>query len=107
MITSRGIRLPVAGVRSFSSSFGTPTALLGPQVFLLPFRGRGDGQRRRRRGALDADFEGGHHVRVQPQLDLVLAQGTDRLFEVNLPLLKRNVELSLELVGDRARGRSE
>src|ERR1035438_6444190 len=104
VITFRGIRLPVAGVRSLSGSFGTPTALLGPHVFPLPFRGRWDGHRRRRRGALDADFEGGHHVRVQPQLDLVLAQGADRVFEVNLPLLKRNVELSLELVGDGTRG---
>src|ERR1035438_2759152 len=104
VITSRGIRLPVASVRSLSSSLGTPTTFLRPHVFPLPFRGRYDGQRRRRRGALDADFEGGHHVRVQPQFDLVLAQGTGRGFEGNLPLLERDVELSLELVGDRTRG---
>ena len=84
--------------------FTMPAAFLGPWLFLLAFRGGRDGWRGRRRGALDTHFEDGHYVRVQPQFDILVAQGADGVFEVNLLLVERDVELRLELVGNRARG---
>ena len=70
----------------------------------MRFRSGRRGRRGQRRGALDAHFERGHHVLVQPQFDLVIAQRADGVFEVNLPLVERDVELRLELVGNHARG---
>jgi hypothetical protein len=37
---------------------------------------------------------------VQPQLDFEFAEGLDRLIQVNLLFVERNVELRLELIGD-------
>ena len=58
----------------------------------------------RRGGALDADFQRAFDFGVQVQFDFVFAQRLDRMFEMNLALVERDVELVLEFVGDHAGG---
>ena len=41
---------------------------------------------------------------MQSQFHFVLAQGADRLLQVNLALVQRDIELGLELIGNHARG---
>ena len=73
-IASRDMRLPVAGLSLPRAASGRRPrfSVLGSSFF--PSEAGATGGVGRRRGALDADFEGGHHVRMQPQFDLVIAQ---------------------------------
>src|ERR1019366_968616 len=54
--------------------------------------------------AFDADFERAFDFRVQVQFDFVVAERADRVFEVDLPLVERDVELVFQFVGDHAGG---
>ena len=83
-------------------AFRTSPALLGSGLVLPGFGRRNCSRFRQRRAALDADFEGGGHVLVQPQFDIMVAQRADCLFQMDLPLLECDVELRLQLVGNHA-----
>src|SRR5208337_1643172 len=84
------------------------TALFGPgSPAVLGFRLRRGGARRgcdNRREAFDADFQRALDLGVQVQFHFVVAQRANRVFEVDLPLVERDVELVLQFVGNRAGG---
>jgi hypothetical protein len=73
-------------------------------VFFLPGFGWGGrlGRRRQGRAALDANFESAFDLGVEMQLHFVFAEHLDRLFKVYFPFVERDVELSLELLGDHS-----
>src|SRR5436189_33954 len=54
----------------------------------------------KRSGALYFEFERGRHLRVQAQFDLMVAQGANRMLEMNLSLVERDIELVLEFVSN-------
>src|SRR5262245_32049890 len=59
----------------FSGGFGAAAALFGPVLFAPGFgRGGGFGSGRRWSRALDADFDFSHHIGMEAQFDIVLAQ---------------------------------
>src|SRR6185369_7613880 len=102
----RGSRFtPTAFFRAFSSgsfvrnnlfvSFPFPLARFTCGRFL--WRGR-------RCGAFDANFQGRDGFGMQAQFNVVLAQGPNRMFEVNFSFVERDVKLRLVLVGNRAGG---
>src|ERR1041384_7073546 len=102
----RGFRFtPSALFRAFSSGSFVSSKLFVSFPSLLARFARGRllwcG---RRCGAFDADFQGRDGLGMQAQFNVVLAQGPNRMLEMDFPLVERDVKLRLELVGNRAGG---
>ena len=92
------------GLGSFvSGSFGAASAFFSP-LLVSPHFGCGwQFWSWKRSAAFDADFEFGGDVGVKPEFDVVFAKGADRVFEMDFALIKGDVELGLDLIGDHAR----
>src|SRR5262249_4841755 len=86
------------------TAFRPATALLGLLFFFLSFSPRNFHWGRRRGCAFDTHLQGGVYVVVPTQFDILISQRTNRVLQMNFPLIQRNLELCLELVCNHARG---
>jgi hypothetical protein len=87
-----------------AGGFGTTATFFGPLLFFFGFGRRRNFRCWKGSAAFDADFEFCDDVGVEAEFDIVFAEDANRVFEMNLPFVEADVELGLQLIGDRAGG---
>src|SRR5439155_2575601 len=94
-LDSRSARPSFPSLTPFRGSLWPSSAFLSPSLILLPFRTNRSFYSRRRRAALDPQFESSRHVRVQTQFHIMLTQRPHRMLEMNLLFIERDIKLRL------------